>query len=158
METDRTYGRFYALLKKMPGADKETLVSQYTCGRTTHLSETTEQEYDTMCNGMARFTGEDEQRKAYIEHRKKMRSVCLKLMQQLGIDTTDWVRVNNFCENQRIAGKTFRFLSVEELVTLEKKLRAIKSRGGLKPFKEPEQKTSPALCTIVFTPKTFGQA
>lgn len=155
METDRTYGRFYALLKKMPGADKETLVSQYTCGRTTHLSETTDAEYEMMCNGMARFTGEDEQRKAYIEHRKKMRSVCLKLMQQMSIDTTDWVRVNNFCQDPRIAGKEFRFLTVEELETLEKKLRAIKNRGGLKPL---EKKQAPTMCTIILTPQSMGKA
>ena len=35
MEKGFNYARFYTLLKKMPGADKETLVSQYTDGRTT---------------------------------------------------------------------------------------------------------------------------
>ena len=31
------YARFYALLGKLPGADKETLVLQFTNGRTPHL-------------------------------------------------------------------------------------------------------------------------
>lgn len=49
MGTERNYARFYALLKQLPYADKATLVEQYTHGRTTHLHETTEQEYRTMC-------------------------------------------------------------------------------------------------------------
>ena len=54
MEKGFNYARFYTLLKKMPGADKETLVSQYTDGRTTSLRETTRQEYDRMCRDMER--------------------------------------------------------------------------------------------------------
>ena len=46
----------------MPGADKETLVEQYTHGRTTHLRETSMQEYNTMCNDMERVTGYDKHR------------------------------------------------------------------------------------------------
>lgn len=30
------FARFYALLGKLPGADKETLVYQFTGGRTSH--------------------------------------------------------------------------------------------------------------------------
>ena len=52
MGTERNYARFYALLKKMPYADKATLVEQYTHGRTTHLHETTASEYRTMCDEM----------------------------------------------------------------------------------------------------------
>ena len=37
MVAERNYGRFYCLLKKLPGADKETLVSSFTNGRTVHL-------------------------------------------------------------------------------------------------------------------------
>ena len=53
------YARFYALLRRMPCADKETLVSQYSDGRTTHLRELSGSEYRAMCDAMARVAGED---------------------------------------------------------------------------------------------------
>ena len=49
MANERNYARFYTLLKKMPGADKKTLVSQYTDGRTTSLRETTHSRNITKC-------------------------------------------------------------------------------------------------------------
>ena len=101
MGTERNYARFYALLKQMPYADKETLVEQYTHGRTTHLHETTEQEYRIMCDEMERVTGYDERRKALQAQLRKKRSACLRLMQQLGVNTTDWPTVDNFCLNPR---------------------------------------------------------
>lgn len=42
------YARFYTLLKKMPGADKETLVYQFTQNRTVHLQQMSAKEYDAM--------------------------------------------------------------------------------------------------------------
>ena len=57
------YARFYALLRRMPCADKETLVSQYSDGRTTHLRELSGSEYRAMCDAMARVAGEDESRR-----------------------------------------------------------------------------------------------
>ena len=123
----------------MPGADKETLVEQYTHGRTIHLRETSMQEYNTMCNDMERVTGFDKHREAIHKELKRRRSVCLKLMQQLGVDTTDWVRVDNFCMNPRLAGKPFRNISIEELEDLAVKLRTIKRKGGLKPQQAREE-------------------
>lgn len=52
MGTERDYKRFYALLKKMPYADKATLVEQFTHGRTTHLHETSDGEYADMIAAM----------------------------------------------------------------------------------------------------------
>ncbi len=49
-------------------------------------------------------------------------SVGLKLMQQLGIETTDWNRVNEFCNNPRIAGKPLVQVSTAELEQLAIKL------------------------------------
>nr|DAN56888.1 MAG TPA: hypothetical protein [Caudoviricetes sp.] len=128
MEKGFNYARFYTLLKKMPGADKETLVEQYTNGRTTHLRETTRQEYDRMCRDMEQVAGYDEFVEGIRRQLRRKRSVCLKLMQQLGIDTTDWNRVNAFCEDARIAGKAFRHISIDELEVLAVKLRAIKRK------------------------------
>ena len=130
MKKGFNYARFYTLLKKMPGADKETLVEQYTNGRTTHLRETTQQEYNKMCRDMEQVAGYDERMSDIRMELRRKRSVCLKLMQQLGIDTTDWNRVDNFCLHPRIAGKPFRQISIEELEALSVKLRAIKRKEG----------------------------
>lgn len=133
------FARFYGILKKnyefatkeLGDEFKEGVVSQFTNGRTTSLREMTRKEYDMMCDKLKGVTAKlirtakDEQR--------KHRSQCLRLMQKLGIDTTDWVRVNAFCEDPRIAGKVFRRLSNEELGQLAVKLRTIERKGGLRP-------------------------
>lgn len=118
------YARFYGLLKLMPGLDKddlkEQLVNQWTKGRTSSLKEMTLAEYKAMCNYLGkRFDNAGE-----VELRFH-RSVCLKLIQKMGIDTTDWNAVNNLCLNNRIAGKRFGSLSTEELSKLSVKLRMI---------------------------------
>ena len=143
MANERNYARFYTLLKKMPGADKETLVEQYTNGRTTHLRETTQQEYNKMCCDMEQVAGYDERMSDIRRELRRKRSVCLKLMQQLDIDTTDWNRVNAFCEDTRIAGKAFRHISIDELEVLAVKLRAIKRK------KEVSQGSSEGRGTVV---------
>ena len=130
----QNYHRFYASLNRLPGGNtedmKETLVSSFTDGRTTSLKEMTQKEYNAMCASLEERTGMKEQL-------KKKRSLCLKLMQKAGIDTTDWQRVNAFCEDPRIAGKVFARLTSEELEKLSVKLRSIQRKGGLKPKKEP---------------------
>lgn len=136
MGRERNYGRFYSLLKRMPLAEKEALVAQFTNGRTSHLRETTNEEYKTMCDSMERSIGED----PYSKRRRKRRSECLHLMQQLGVDTSDWQRVDDFCKNPRVSGKKFAWLTLKELEELEVKLRMIKKHGGLrKKTKEPLQ-------------------
>ena len=126
MEKGFNYARFYTLLKKLPGADKETLVSSFTNGRTMSLREMKTKEYDAMCASLEEQAGW----KAQV---RKKRSLCLKLMQQAGIDTTDWQRINDFCRHPRIAGKEFARLTLEELDSLQTKLRSIIRKGGLKP-------------------------
>ena len=143
MEKGFNYARFYTLLKLLPGADKETLVAQYTDGRTTSLRETTPQEYDLMCRDMEHLTDHDAQREALRRQLRRKRSEVLKLMQQLGIDTTNWNRVDAFCKDTRIAGKAFRHICIAELEVLAVKLRAIKRKEGLKAHpQQPEQATT----------------
>ena len=145
MANERNYARFYTLLKKMPGTDKETLVEQYTNGRTTSLRETTRQEYDRMCRDMECETGYDEFVEGIRRQLRRKRSEVLKLMQQLGVDTTDWNRVDAFCEDVRIAGKAFRHISIDELEAIAVKLRTIARKGGLKAHpQQPEQTTTVA--------------
>ena len=135
------YHRFYALFRRLYGCDEElkaTLVSNFTDGRTTHLSEMTKREYDALCNSL-------DERSGWRVRLKRYRSVCLNLMQHLGIDTTDWARVNDFCRHPRIAGREFSLLGGEDLQQLQAKLRAIQRKGGL------NVKTEDAGC-----PKTVG--
>ena len=136
MGAERNYGRFYCLLKKLPEADKETLVSSFTNGRTVHLHEMSAKEYAAMCASLEEHTG-------WRVQLKKKRSLCLKLMQQAGIDTTDWQRINDFCRHPRIAGKVFRQLSLADLDSLQTKLRAIMRKGGLKQKASPDSLPQP---------------
>ena len=126
----KNYHRFYASFNKLQkhGSDEDTkaaIVSQYTGGRTTHLHEMRVREYNDCCKALENMLG-------YGDQRKRHRSICLHLMQELGIDTKDWQRINDFCSHPRICGKVFALLDILELEALELKLRAIKRKGGLK--------------------------
>lgn len=145
----QNYHRFYALFNRLPGGScedlKETLVSSFTDGRTTSLHEMTQKEYNDMCASLEERTG-------WKDRLRKKRSMCLKLMQRLGIDTTDWHRINDFCRHPRIAGKVFAQLGVTELEALGVKLRAIERKGGLRERHEE----SPCV-TIHINPNTIGE-
>lgn len=137
------YARFYALLRRLPVGDdemKERLVAQYTGGRTTSLRAMTGAEYQTMCNALEASLRDPQSTQR--ELLRKRRSEALHIMQRLGVDTTDWARINALCRDRRIAGKVFAALDAEELVGLSVKLRSIERRGGLKP-RQPEPKAAP---------------
>ena len=84
-----------------------------------------EAEYDAMCRQMEQVAGYDERRRRQYDFLRKARSGVLHQMQLYGIDTTDWNRVNAFCQDSRIAGKQFRELDTDELNALNTKLRMI---------------------------------
>jgi hypothetical protein len=52
----RNYRKFYALLKQLPGAEKEALVLQFTDNRTDNLAAMTDFEFDVMLSYMAGYT------------------------------------------------------------------------------------------------------
>lgn len=122
------FARFYSILKRVPkmgGEDfaKRELVSIGTDGRTESLREMTRKEYDALCDLLKkRFP---EKRDIYVEQRRKKRSCCLKLLQKIGVDTTSWPAINDYCKSPKIAGKVFAELDIEELQQLSKKLRMI---------------------------------
>lgn len=124
----KNYGRFWRAWNRLSHRDSEEekrlMVQNWTNGRTEHLSEMTQGEYDAACKELEAASG-------YDRELKRRRSICLRLMQGLQIDTSDWQRVNDFCLNPRISGKPFGRLSVEELESLSVKLRAIARKGGL---------------------------
>ena len=89
------YSAFYSLLNRLPTSDrealKESIVSQYTDGRTTSLREMTLKEYSAAVAGMRKLvplTYREELRKIL----RQKRSAVLHQMQLLGIDTADWTR------------------------------------------------------------------
>lgn len=124
----KSYGRFWRAWNRLSHRDNEEekrlMVQNWTNGRTEHLSEMTQAEYDAACKELEAASG-------YDRELKRRRSICLCLMQGLQIDTSDWQRVNDFCRHPRISGKPFGRLSVEELESLSVKLRAIARKGGL---------------------------
>ena len=127
MDKTKTYHRYFALEKKVPGITdheefRKNLIWQCTNGRTTSLKEVTRVEYEVCCQSLEKLTG-------LMDKRKKLRSQVLKQMQRLEVDTTDWAQINSFCSQARIAGKPFARLSIEELESLSVKLRALQSKG-----------------------------
>ncbi len=94
----RNYARFYVLLGRMSALDKEELkvqlVRQFTDGRTESLKEMTDKEYTAMCDGMQQQIGNYKSREIYREELRRKRSAVLHLLQKIGVDTTDWERVN----------------------------------------------------------------
>lgn len=124
----KSYGRFWRAWNRLSHRDSEEekrlMVQNWTNGRTEHLSEMTQAEYDAACKELEAASG-------YDRELKRRRSICLRLMQGLQIDTSDWQRVNDFCRNPRISGKPFGRLTAEELESLSVKLRAIARKGGL---------------------------
>lgn len=124
----KSYGRFWRAWNRLSHRDSEEekrlMVQNWTNGRTEHLSEMTQAEYDAACKELEAAGG-------YDRELKRRRSICLRLMQGLQIDTSDWQRVNDFCRNPRISGKPFGRLTTAELESLSVKLRAIARKGGL---------------------------
>lgn len=126
----RTYGRFYGALNAIAAGGerdemKRMLVRQYTNGRTESLREMSDAEYGRCCRAL-------EERGRGGERLRRERSATLKLMQQMGVDTTDWGRVNQLCRHPRIAGKDFYTIDEGGHRELRRKLRAISGKGGLR--------------------------
>lgn len=135
----KSYRRFYAALNAIVASGerdeiKKLYVRQYTGGRTDSLREMSDDEYLRCCRTLEQC-GHDEGRL------RRERSATLKLMQQMGIDTTDWGRVNLLCRHPRIAGKDFYHIDVCEHPGLRRKLRAIAGKGGLRGGERKSEKT-----------------
>lgn len=133
-EIKRNYARFYALLKQLPYVGdreelKKSLVSQATGGRTESLKETTTSEYSSLCKLMEKqvpkTNAEALRRLTLRRELRRKRSMALHQMQLWGVDTANWDVVNKFCMDKRIAGKSFRALSGDELEDVTLKVRAM---------------------------------
>lgn len=122
---DRSYAAFWALMKRMPQADKEAIVYEWTGGRTASLKEMTDKEYIRMIGGLNAFLkGKENDEKTL----RCARSRALHQLQLYGVNTTNWNEINHFVSQPRIAGKVFAALNIQELVALTMKMRAIIDR------------------------------
>lgn len=148
------FGRFYSAFRKLiihgePDETKRQLVSQYTAGRTDSLKEMTRKEYNDLCAAIEGMNG-------MRDELKRRRSIALKLMQELGVDTTDWAQINDFCRHPRISGKAFCQLSIKELTELATKLRTIKRKGWQR-GKSLQGETSGSMTELTQVPETPQQ-
>ena len=84
-----SYARFYALLRQMQGDReqiKETLILQFTKGRTTSLREMQKDEYEAMCRAMeAEIEHPGLSTEEFRREQKRLRSAVLHRMQRLGL-------------------------------------------------------------------------
>lgn len=140
-----SYARFYALLRQMQGDReqiKETLILQFTKGRTTSLREMQKDEYEAMCRAMeAEIEHPGLSTEEFRREQKRLRSAVLHRMQRLGVDTSDWDVVDAFCLSNRIARKEFARLSLAELRVMVSKLEAM----GRKDIPGPAEQCFPSL-------------
>lgn len=148
------FGRFYSVFHKLtihgePDEAKRQFVLQYTSGRTDSLKEMTRKEYTDLCIAIEGMNGTRDEL-------KRRRSIALKLMQELEVDTTDWAQINDFCRHPRISGKAFGQLSIEELMELATKLRSIKRKGWQRK-KSLQSKASGTITEPTQTPETPQQ-
>ena len=79
----RSYSKFYALLRKNPRIDKAEMVLQFTDGRTTHLTQMTDAEYEEMVATIETATNNT------AEELRRWRSSALLRIGRLGINTID---------------------------------------------------------------------
>lgn len=132
MQKVKNFSRFYALAKNIPGDReelKENLVRAFTNGRTISLREMSPEEYNRMCDSLqGSQSASPLSQKDFTTAIKKKRSAVLVRMQKLGVDTSNWAAVDEFCLNPRIAGMEFRKISLDELGKLVKKLEAISAK------------------------------
>lgn len=134
----RSYSKFYALLRKNPRIDKDEMVLQFTDGRTTHLTQMTDAEYEEMVATIETATNNT------AEELRRWRSSALLRIGRLGINTIDnWAGINSFVSSSKIAGKRFYDLTVVELQELVRKLEMIINKGGLHGGSDQERKDVP---------------
>jgi len=122
--------RFHALLGELKlRSQKEAMLSGYGAESTKEL---TSQQLDGL---ISRLEGIKASKRAAIDDAiRKKRSIILTLLQQMGIyaDNNDWTRVNSYLLEPKVCGKLLYELDIDELNTLDKKLRSIKRKEELK--------------------------
>lgn len=119
-------GRLHGLYAKkgISNEQKAAMLLDLTDGRTAHTNELTYKEAIYLWGYLNGHTASLKPATS-DEQIKRRRSGCLKAMQKIGVDTTDWKRINAYCMDSRIAGKPFADITFEELVGFREKLENI---------------------------------
>jgi len=134
MKTLNPHSRFFGLINRLPHADAQDLVWQYSKMLTESLSEFYAKRpdlYNIMIQDLQKMVnkmdkpGETPKIPDTNRDIKKLRSAVLHRLQKHGIDTTNWEKVNSFLEQPRIAGKRLYQMNLEEIENLIKKLESI---------------------------------
>ena len=136
-----TFDKFFALLAKMPGADKEELVWQFSNMLTESLKEFHAKDiegYRRMIASMQEEVNKTSVKRDEESAKKSLRSSILGRLQKHGIDTSNWARVNQFLENKRIAGKRLYEMDILEMRALIPKLESILAKENK--IKDDEKK------------------
>ncbi len=143
MTKKTSHDRFFSLLKQMPGAEKESLILQYSGMHTTSLRELYKrfpEEYKRMLAAMQAEVNKSSKANNSNSEIRELRSAILHRIQKHGIDTSNWDNVNRFMKQPRIAGKMLYELTIEEMRALIPKLEMILHKDREK--RESEQKLS----------------
>lgn len=128
----RDYRQFWGLLREAhpdfdPKEAKELIVESFSNGRTSSLKDLTDAEYQEVMTSLRMLI----ERGSKTIRKKKKRSALLHQLQLYGIDTTDWQKVDEFCQDKRIAGKTFRHMSISELESAILRMRVINEKKNI---------------------------
>lgn len=135
-KTPSVHSRFFYAINRLHGVKKDDIVLKCSNYTTTSLSEFLEKNptnYWLMVSNLETLS----QQNSYLTEKaiKAKRSAILKRLQQHGVDTTDWRKVNAFLEQPRIAGKRLYEMSIEEMQAFIRKMESI-----LKKDKEQQEK------------------
>lgn len=118
---------------------KTMMVLQFTNNRTFHLREMTLAEYNAMCSAIVNQLKGNSQNQLLAGNLRKARGRVLGKLNEWGIDTKQYAKVDEFCLQKRIAGKRFVQLTTDELNKLYRKLTAmIDQRDKKKPLALPD--------------------
>jgi hypothetical protein len=141
MKKIKNFSRFYALLNKAVGADKEELVRQFTGGRTASLREMTPQEYNEMCDRLQGGTRSNGWSLSRYRHE------ALSALSAIGIIVIDkdFSQVNQFCLKRSRFKKLFYDFDIKDLKALRRQAEAIRMKAKAKPKRYAN--TTPILIT-----------
>lgn len=125
-------GRLHGLYtrKGISNEQKEAMLLDLTDGRTAHTNELSYKEAIYLWGYLNGHTASLKPATS-DQLMKRRRSGCLVTMQKIGVDTTDWNRINAYCLEPKIAGKPFADITFEELAKLREKLEKILKKEDL---------------------------
>ena len=112
--------------------EHKAMLAQLTDGRTDKTNELTEAEANYLAgwlNGNGQETLKAKADEIKQKNLKFYRSAVLKRLQKMGINTSDWGRVNAFLSDRRIAGQPLYAMSVETMKKLIPKLEKLCEKG-----------------------------